>query len=78
MNIYTQKFRATCPANGRSVDYTLTIESTRTIMVEDIQAAVTGLKGYHEDFADQLAAQFGGNQTLRAYHHGTDIVTVRP
>lgn len=78
MNTYTQKFRATCPANGRSVDYTLVIESSRMVMVEEIQAAVTGLEGYHEDFADRLLAKFGGSQTLSAYHHGTDIVTVRP
>lgn len=78
MNTYTQHFRATCPNNGRSVDYVLTIESVWTILVEEIQAAVTKLTGYHEDFADQLFAQFGGRQTLTAHHHGTDVRTVRP
>lgn len=78
MNIYTQHFRATCPNNGRTVDYVLTIESARTIMVEDIQAAVNAVEGYHEDMADKLFARFGGRQRLVAHHHGTDVETVRP
>jgi len=78
MNIYTQRFRAICPANGRSVDYVLTIESARMIMVEDIQKATGSLTGYHEDFADALFREFGGRQRLVAHHHGTDVETVRP
>lgn len=78
MNVYTQRFRAICPKNSRSVDYLLVIESSRTIMVEDIQAAVAKLKGYHEEFADRLFRLFGGKQTLTAHHHGTDIETRRP
>jgi len=78
MNVYTQHFRATCPNNGRTVDYVLRIESQRTIMVEDIQAAVSDLNGYHENFADKLFAQFGGRQMMRAHHHGTDVETIRP
>lgn len=78
MNIYTQRFWATCPTNGRSVDYVLTIETDRLIMVEDIQQAVEKLQGYHEEFADKFLALFGGKQTLLAYHHGTQIQTVRP
>lgn len=78
MNIYIQRFRAICPKNGRSVDYVLTIESPRTIMVEDIQAAVGELKGYHEEFADTLWQTFGGLQRLVAHHHGTDVETIRP
>lgn len=78
MNVYTQYFWATCPNNGRSVDYALTIETSRTIMVEDIQSAVANLEGYHEAFADKLFQQFGGRQTLVAHHHGTDVETRRP
>lgn len=78
MNIYTQRFRATCPNNGCTVDYTLVIESPRMIMVEDIQAATHALEGYQEEFADGLLAKFGGRQTLFAHHHGTDIQTIRP
>lgn len=78
MNIYTQRFRATCPANSRSVDYTLTIESPRMIMVEELQGAVAEIEGYHEEIADQLLRLFGGKQILIAHHHGTDVETVRP
>lgn len=79
MNIYTQHFTAQCASNSRLVAYALTIESHVTIMVEDIQAEVGKLKsGYHEVFADQLFARFGGRQTMTAHHHGTDITTVRP
>jgi hypothetical protein len=34
-------------------------------------------EGYHEDFADQLIERLGGIQTLKAYHHGVFIKTVR-
>lgn len=78
MNIYTQPFRALCPVNERNVDYLLTIESPRMIMVEEIQAAVSKLVGFHEEFADKLYAQFGGKQTIVAHHHGTDVETIRP
>lgn len=78
MNVYRQQFRATCPTNGRSVDYVLTIESPRMILVEDIQEATVELTGYHEDFANLLWQKFGGKQTLTAHHHGTDVETIRP
>jgi len=78
LNIYTQRFRATCPTTRRTVDYVLTIESSRMIMIEEIQTTVAKLKGYHEELADKLFALFGGRQTLTAHHHGTDIQTVRP
>lgn len=79
MNKYTQRFSALCAANDNPVDYVLTIETHRTIMVEDIQAKVaTFTRGYHEDFANELAAKFGGRQTLSAHHHGTDVETSRP
>lgn len=78
MNIYTQHFWATCPENGRSVDYTLVIESPAMIMVEEIQKAVAEVKGYHEQIADELVKRFGGTrQTLEAYHHGTHVKTIR-
>ncbi len=79
MNIYTQRFTSKCAANDRTVHYTLVIESQETIMVEEIQRAVAGMPlGYHEKFADDLFARFGGRQTMTAHHHGTDITTVRP
>lgn len=79
MNRYTQRFTAKCAANECPVDYVLTIETSRTIMVEDIQALVAKFdRGFHEDFADALHAKFGGRQTIIAHHHGTDVETVRP
>lgn len=79
MNIYTQRFTALCANNERSVEYTLTIKSRTTIMVEEIQAETAKLtRGYHENFAEHLFARFGGQQTLSAHHHGTDITTIRP
>jgi hypothetical protein len=79
VNIYTHHFSATCPRNKRQVAYALRIESREQIMVEDLQAFVEELtEGYHEGFADDLHARFGGTQTLEADHHGTHIRTVRP
>jgi hypothetical protein len=78
LNIYRHSFRAFCPTNKLSVDYLLTIESSRMIMIEKIQAAVVNLTGYHEEIADHLWARFGGRQNLVAHHHGTDVETIRP
>lgn len=78
MNTYATKFFARCPTNGVRIEYALTIRSEAMIQVEDIIAAVSELtNGFHEKFADALAAQFGGNQTLVADHHGVTITTVR-
>jgi hypothetical protein len=82
VNIYRQRFAVSCPVNGESVHYRLAIETTRKIMVEDIQKALAEVEGkaaFHEDIADALFAKLGGfRQTLTAHHHGTDIETVRP
>jgi hypothetical protein len=78
MNIYRHTFIAKCPNNDRQVDYHLTIRANRMIMVEDIQATTSDMTGFHETFADMLFAKFGGQQTLTAHHHGTDVETIRP
>ena len=80
MNIYRQPFRAKCPANGRTVDYTLTItvESECMILVEDIQKAVHDIEGYQEQIANRLYALFGGSLHLIGHHHGTTAETTRP
>lgn len=78
MNIYTQRFRAKCPETERSVDYVLTVESSRMIMVEELQTTVEEASGYHEQIADRLFKLFGGRQRLVAHHHGTDVETIRP
>ena len=79
MNIYSTRFFAVCPANGARIDYSLTIHTGQMLKVEDILAFVGQLSaGYHEDLADKLAAEFGGQQRLKAEHHGVQIETIRP
>jgi hypothetical protein len=83
INTYRQTFTAPCCNNGLVVIYDLEIEvgADRFIMVEDIQAACVEAaklpKPYHENIADYLFGLFGGRQTIRAHHHGTDIETRR-
>lgn len=78
MNRYTYRFSVKCPNNNRVVEYRLILDSQRMIMVEDIAKKCKSLKPtYHEQIADQLYDAFGGQQTIRAHHHGVDIETVR-
>ena len=78
-NTYRHQFVATCPVNGQPIVYTLAIETTgRVVAVEQIVAATAAVPAaFHEVIADDLYRQFGGRQTLRAHHHGVDIVTIR-
>jgi hypothetical protein len=78
MNEYRYSFSATCPTDRDAVTYTLTIEAAVTIKAERIRELCDGLeKGFHEDFADTLALQLGGRQTLSATHRGVRITTLR-
>lgn len=81
MNIYRTKFVARCPVNDQRVEYNLEIRSTFVVMVEDIQqwceAALKVEKPYHENMADFLITELGGQQVLRAFHHGVEIETRR-
>jgi hypothetical protein len=78
MNIYRRTFVAACPNNGQSIIYQLEIRSARMIQVEHIVTATSLIKrGYHEQIANDLHAQFGGKQVLCAHHHGVDIETIR-
>ncbi len=77
-NRYHRRFKARCPNNGIEIEYRLTITIGEIIMVEDIVAATERLdSAYHEAIADNLHAEFGGIQVLRAFHHGVGIVTIR-
>ena len=80
MNTYTFHFRATCPSDGDLITYTLTLQSRRTVMAESIVAACDAIdKGFQEDIAKTLFAQFpGAALTLRATHCGVQIVTELP
>jgi hypothetical protein len=78
MNKYTVKFFAKCPANGVRVEYTLAITTGKTIRVEMLVETISQYDGwYHEDIADNLLEQFGGQQLLSAFHHGVFIETTR-
>ena len=77
-NIYTHSFSAKCPVNGKTISYSMTIESEEMIEVEDIVSATDDLKeGYHEHFADELSDRFQGLQIIEATHHGVSIKTIR-
>lgn len=79
MNTYETTFVRQCPVNGLLIIYRLQIRSPGPIMVEDILQVIKELptEGYHEAFADLLAAKLPGHHTMRAYHHGVDITTER-
>lgn len=78
VNIYKHCFTSKCPANQAVIHYRLTIKSSEMIEVESIVSITDSFEeGYHEDFADQLIERLGGTQTLKAYHHGVFIKTVR-
>lgn len=77
MNRYRHAFLRTCPSNGRSIRYSLLVETTDTVMVEDLVSACAGEAIYHEALADELHGRFGGRQIMRAHHHGVWIETQR-
>lgn len=78
MNVYRYRFTSTCPVNGAAIAYALEIETTETIMVEDLVAECGRFPdAFHEAIAEALYARFGGRQTLKAHHHGVDIRTIR-
>lgn len=77
MNIYSTEFFSICPVNGVRVKYDWRIETDKTIPVEQMLAATETADGFHEEIADHLAAQFQGAHTLRAFHHGVNIETIR-
>lgn len=78
MNRYKTKFKAKCPNNGDTIEYSLMIESFEMIQVEAITAFLHEFEdGYHESFADKLQDKFGGFQRLTAIHGNVTIETER-
>jgi hypothetical protein len=78
MNIYSTKFIAVCPVNGKSIVYCLEIKHLNKILVEDILEEVSKFtSAFHEEIADELFLKFGGRQRLIANHHGVVIETKR-
>jgi hypothetical protein len=78
MNRYKIKFTSICPVNEDKIEYSLEINSADTIMVETLRDVVDKFKkGFHEEFADELHAKFGGRQLMSAVHGGVLIETER-
>jgi len=78
VNRYKIKFNAICPVNGDAIEYSLTIESSKMIPAENIKEAVDECtNGFHEAFADELHAKFGGKQFMTAIHGCVLIETER-
>jgi hypothetical protein len=78
LNTYTVEFFAFCPVNNVRIKYELLISTCEVIKAEDIIDEVTlHSRGFHEDIADQLLKVFGGQQWLKAEHHGVHIETHR-
>ncbi len=79
MNRYELQHRAKCP-NGNLVDtYEITIESTATIMVEDITKTLTAAPDpiFQEVLADYLRATLGARVVIVGMHHGVKVTSTR-
>ncbi len=78
MNTYKLKFFSLCPVNSIRIEYKLRIRSNTLIHVEDLIAfAAEKSSGFHEEIADAFFLKFGGEQRLKAFHHGVRIKTIR-
>lgn len=76
MNIYRYAFASTCPTDGSSVCYDLTITTNGKILAEDIRAICDAGPSHQEDLADKLSI-LGGHQVMRATHLRVEIETRR-
>lgn len=76
MNIYRYRFNSSCPTDGSSVCYDLTITTNGKILAEDIRAICDAGPAHQEDMADKLAP-LGGHQIIKATHCGVEIETRR-
>lgn len=78
MNTYEYTFHSLCPNDGDMIEYKLSIQTPKTIMVEDIiDACEFHHAGYQEEIADDLSDVLGGFQVLQAAHQGVRITTQR-
>ncbi len=78
MNIYRFNFEVDCPNNDQRIAYQVEIQSARTIMVENIAGYFLSLtSAFHEDIADNAYQRFGGQQIIKAHHHGVGVETRR-
>jgi hypothetical protein len=80
MNIYRFIFIVKCPVNGKPISYAFELQKpdSEKVMVEDISAFAKAFNSeFHEQLADAFLEKFGGQQILKAHHHGVDIETHR-
>jgi hypothetical protein len=65
-------FARRCPVDDALDQYELRVETTRTVKVEDILAAIEALpeKAFQEDITTTLAAKLGCSVTTVGYHSG--------
>jgi len=65
-------FHRQCPVDDALDHYELCVETTRTVKVEDILAAIEALpeKAFQEDITIALAAKLGCRVTTIGYHSG--------
>jgi hypothetical protein len=79
MNRYNLQHRAKCP-NGQLMDvYDITLESTNTIMVEDILKTLKEAPDpvFQEGLADHLRNKLGVRVTVIGMHYGVKITCTR-
>lgn len=77
MNTYTKKTTKICPNNGTKDHYIVVIKAHRTIMVEDINAAIdaAGDNLYQEDFTGFLTKALNADVTVTGTHQGVEIIS---
>lgn len=79
MNIYKVSFVGNCPNNNEIDNYTMTIKSSSTIMVEDILLATnesTIKPIYQEELHEFMTKKFkGASIKISGYHLGVKVIT---
>lgn len=75
MNTYTTHTSKTCPNNGQTDIYKVVIQAARTIMVEDIHAALAEAEDstYQEDLTKFLTIKLNADVTITGTHQGVLI-----
>lgn len=65
----------TCPNNGDTDIYTIVIKAGRTIMVEDINAAIKKVENslYQEDLTKFLTLELNADVTITGWHQGVFV-----
>jgi hypothetical protein len=71
-------FARRCPVDDALDHYELCVETTRTVKVEDILAAIEALpeKSFQEEITAALAAKLGCSVTTVGYHSGVKTTCV--